>query len=335
MFLPNCKDLNTRMAYFIPVSWLLFQLQYWQTLDWAMTGIQNIGVLVFSLGAIYLLVRGQRWAFCCALVSLILAVSSSGNGLIVIPIGVLILALARRYARIAAWLVVSAGCIAAYAYRYNVMVSATHPHSSVISSFHPLSPLYVIGFIGSTGSFPFKAGCFLVGSAVCIFFAYMARRGYVRKNPQVSYCVLFLLLTAIGVAGLRSNFGVGQALASRYTIYSALFLIFAWFAIAEEFLQNRRASLFHNDIFLCAVIAVVPFSLWMDFGGWLQIERRDHALIQAMAAFEHPVASESMAGPAPPISLPEGKAASEAYSVRTRAIVTESIKLGIYRPPPY
>lgn len=334
MFQPNCKDLKTRLAYFTPVSWLLFQLQYWETLNWAMTGIQNIAVLVFSLGAIYLLVREERWAFCCALAFLILAVSSSGNGLIIIPIGVLILALARRYARVANWLVVSAGCIAAYAYRYNVMVSATHPRNSIFSTFHPLSPGYVLAFIGSAGSFPFKAGSFLLGILLCVFFVYMARRGYIRKNPLVSYCVLFLLLTAIGVAGIRSDLGVEQSLSSRYTLYSALFLIFAWFAIVEEFLQHRRASLSHNDLFLCTVLAVVPFSLWMDLGGWLQIERRDCALVQAMAAFEHPATPESTAGPAPPVSLSEGKAASDAFNLRTRAILTESIKLGVYRPPP-
>src|SRR5580658_7433933 len=35
-------------------------------------------------------------------------------------------------------------------------------------------------------------------------FAWMARRGYARRNPVVAYCVLFPLLTAVGVAGLRS-----------------------------------------------------------------------------------------------------------------------------------
>jgi hypothetical protein len=44
---------------FIPVSWLLFQLQYWENLDWAAPGLQHLVVLPFSLGAIYLLVRGK------------------------------------------------------------------------------------------------------------------------------------------------------------------------------------------------------------------------------------------------------------------------------------
>ena len=69
-----------------------------------------------------------------------------------------------------------------------------------------------------------------------------------RRNPLVSYCVLFLLLTAIGVAGLRSDFGLAQAVSSRYTVYSALFLILAWFAIVEEFLEHSRVPLLRNSL---------------------------------------------------------------------------------------
>ena len=38
MFVPNCKNFATRLAYFVPVSWLLFQLQYWENLDFATPG---------------------------------------------------------------------------------------------------------------------------------------------------------------------------------------------------------------------------------------------------------------------------------------------------------
>jgi hypothetical protein len=336
MFLPNSRDTATRLAYFIPVTCLLFQLQYWETLNWAMTGIQNLGVLVFSLGTIYLLLRGQRSAFYCALASLVLAVSSSGNGIIVIPIGVMILAFERRYLRIASWVVVSAGCIAAYAYHYSTVTSAhSGAHRSVFLTILHMNPAYAIAFIGSAGSVPFKLGSFVLGVLLCVFFAWMVRRGYIRKNPFVSYCVLFLLLTAIGVAGIRSDFGIEKATTARYTIYSTLLLIFAWFGIVEEFLQHRPASLFHNDVFLCAVVVAVLFSLWGDLGGWLQIELRNRYVVQAMAVFENPALPNSSEGPSPPILYSPVRAASDAFNQRARAILTQSIKLGIYQPQPY
>jgi len=335
MFLPS-KDLATRLAYFVPVSWLLFQFQYWESLDFATPGLQHIVVLPFAFATIYFLVRGRGLAvFCAALACLILSVGSDGNGLFLIPIGATILALSRQYKRIAAWLVVSAVCIAAYFYRFNVMSSQTGPHRSVVSAFHPLAPAYVLAFIGSAASFPFEAASFVLGILLCAFFFYLARRGYMRKNPLVTYCVFFIFITAVGVAGIRSDFGIAQAVASRYTIYSALLLIFAWFAIVEEFLQHRPASVLGNDVVLFAMIAVIPFTLIMDFMGGVQIERRTNALIQAMAAYQHPTSADLQTGPSPPLMGLDVKndPVTEAFNQKVRPILDESIKLGVYRPP--
>jgi hypothetical protein len=335
MFLPTHRDFATRLAFFIPVSCLLFQLQYWETLNWASTGLQHLAVLPFSFGAIYLLVRGRRWAFCSALAFLILAVASDGNGFLLIPIGVLILALRRRYAHLAVWLLASIGCVAVYAYHYNVMSSQTNAHHSVFSTFHPLNLAYVISFIGSAGGFPFQSGSLLLGSLLCMFFIYMAYRGYLRKNPLVSYCVLFLLLTTIGVSGIRSGFGVAQSLSSRYAIYSALFLVFAWFAIVEEFLQHRRVSPLGNGFFLGAAAAAILFSLCMDWVGSITLEKRNLEFIQAMTAFEHPASPGSTVGPAPLLPLPPNSPEIDEFNRESRAILIQSIKLGVYRPPPY
>jgi hypothetical protein len=334
MFLPHHKDLAVRLTLFIPVSWLLFQLQYFETLNWAMAALQNIPILVFSLGAIYLLVKETREAFFGAVIFFILAVAASGNGFLLIPVGLLILMVNRRYLRFAAWLVVAGGCVAVYVYHYNVLSSQTGPHRSVFSAFHPLAPAYVLAFIGSAASFPFKWGSLLLGAMLCLFFFYLARRGYIRRNPLVAYCVLFLLLTAVGVAGIRSDFGISQALNSRYTIYSALLVIFAWFAIVEEVLQDRHAPFLSNNAFLGAVAIAVLFSLSMDGLGSMQIAGRYRKLIEAMSAFEHPASEGSTVGPAPMLPGSNGIAITIEFNRRIRPILAESGRLGIYRPPP-
>jgi len=333
MFLPGSKDLAARLTFFIPVSWLLFQLQYWETLNWAMAGLQNIPILVFSLASIYLLVKGTRAAFYGALVLFILAVTASGNGLFLFPIGLLILFVNRFYIRVFIWLVVAAGCIAAYAYRYNLMVSQTRANHSVLSTFHPLSPLYMLAFIGGAAGIPVPALSILLGALLCGFFIFMIRRGYIRSNPLVSCCVLFLLITTVGVAGLRSDFGLSQALVSRYTIYSALFLIFAWFAIVEKYLQHSKVPFFRNSLFLGAVAITILFSVCMDLFGSLGLNARHDGMVQAMATFEHPKTPQSTIWPAPMLPLPHPIAPSNAFNQRIRPILDESIKLGIYHPP--
>jgi hypothetical protein len=147
----------------------------------------------------------------------------------------------------------------------------------------------------------------------------------------VCYCVLFLLLTAVGVAGLRSDFGLIHSFASRYAIYSALFLIFVWIAIVEEFLQHESVCARHNRILFSAIAAAVLFSLTMDAGGWHYSGVRNRELIRGMAAFEHPTSPESTAGPVLP--LPHQPANWDFVDLQAREILIQSIKTGIYRPP--
>jgi hypothetical protein len=342
MFLPDHKNLARRMAFFVPVSYLIFQLGYAATLNWAMPSLQNLPVLVFSLGTIYFLVRGTQWTFCGALLGLILAVAASGNGLLVIPIGVVILALSRRYTRMLIWLVISVGCVAAYAYRYNLMSSQSRIHHSILETVIRPRPLYVIAFIGNALAFPPLLGRYhplevlaslLLGILLCAFFVALARRGYARRNPTVCYCVLFLLLTAVGVAGLRSDLGIGQSLDSRYVIYSALLMTFAWFAIVEEILQHQNVPLSRNHIFLVAVAGTVLFCLCMDYWGWFYLEGRNRAIVFGMAAYEHSLSSGTSVGPILP--YPGQGVRADELERHAPVILRQSIKLGIYRPPEF
>ena len=346
MFLPNHKDFATRLAWFVPVSWLLFQLQYWDTLDWATSGLQHVPVLAFSLGVIYLLGRRERWAFAAAIAFMILAVASDGNGVLTVPIGLLILATGRHTQRAAVWLVASAGWIATYAYGYQLvlterdtqgsvfMLQHAGAHYSIVSALLRLRPVYVLSFIGSAGGLPWKQGSVILGILLCGFFVSMAWRGYIRRNPTVSYCVLFLMLTAIGVSCLRSDYGVSQSLSSRYAAYSALFLIFAWIAIVEEVLQYSRGSLLDSGAYLGAVGVAVVFSLLMDLLGAYGLGVRDRALTQAMAEFEHPATPASEPSPAPPAYIPGAQGKINTFNSSARAIVLQSMDLGVYRLPP-
>ena len=334
MFIPDCKDLATRLALFIPISWLLFQLEYWETLNWPMASLQNTSILFFSFATIYLLNKGSRPAFWAALIFFVIAVAASGNGFLLIPVAMLILILNRQYLRIVPWLFASAACIAFYAYRYNINSSQVHQHHSIFSTFHPLAPAYVVAFIGSAAGLPFRILSLVLGTLLCVFFIWIGRRGYMRRNPLVSYCLLFLLLTAIGVAGLRSEFGLSQALSSRYTVYSALFIALAWFAIVEEFLPHSTGPLRLNLPFMAATLLSISFSLYMDSIGAAGLKERDNGMIQAMTAFEHQMTSGTTIWPAPLLVLPNPIEATNTFNQRIRPILNESIKLGVYRPPP-
>jgi hypothetical protein len=344
MFLPKQDDLTKRLAYFVPVSWLLFQLQYFETVTWAMASLQNLWVIVFSFGAIKFLLQPRRRAYTGALALYVLAVSASGNGFFLFPLGLLILANRRQVARAAGWLVTSAVCIAAYAFHYNVHSSQAiyspqaHQHGSVFATLIHLRPDYVLAFLGNAaaigGASPTYAAISIVlGLILLAVFAWMARRGYARKNPVVAYCVLFLLLTAVGVAGLRSDFGLTQSLSSRYTIYGALAVIFAWAAVAEEFLQQRTGPVVNNNPYVVMTGVAILFGLCMDYVGNVNLGRRESDAMTGMAAYERTAGSPAVEGPIPPI--PYENDVIRTLRTRSQVILTESIRLGVYEPPKY
>ncbi len=336
--IPGEKDLAKRLAYFVPVSWLIFQLEYYETLNWAMPSLENLWVIVFALGAIRCLTLPSAKAYAAAIALYALAVSALGNGFLLLPVGLMMLVMRKQTARAAGWLGASAICIAAYAYHYDIHSSQAHEHASVFATMLHIRPDYVIAFVGNAGA---VAGTTVVsasislalGTTLLVFFGWLLRRGYFRRTPGAGYCVLFLLLTAAGVAGLRSDFGLMQSLVPRYTIYGLLLLIFAWMSVAEEFLSVRKVPLLNNQGYVAATAAAVVLALCMDEVGYLQLVRRTQEAMQGMAAYEHSASVGSGDGPVPN----PGRSNATVDSLRRRApqILGESIRLGVYEPPRY
>lgn len=336
MFLPKRQDLASRLTLFIPVSWLLFQLEYHETVNWAESGLAYPTVIVFSFAAIYLLLQPSRKAFCGALLCYLAAAGSLTNGFLLIPIGLLILAFNRQFARAAAWLLVAGASIVIYITHYDVTVvhTAQYPlaqHPSLWFRLLHLNPMYVLCFMGNAADLPMPS--LVLGALLCLFFGWMVFRGYPRKNPLVSYCVLFLLLTSIGVAGIRTDFGVQQFLTSRYTLFSALFLIFAWFVLVEEFLQHIPHPVIHNDLYVVSTAIALTFSIFIDGVGLTQVRMRHRALIGGMRAYEHSVSSQNVIGPY--IPEPDLNPQPPSLNEYARKILAESNKNGVYRPPAY
>jgi hypothetical protein len=342
MFLPGEKDIGRRLTYFVPVAWLIFQLEYWETVNWAMPSLQNLWVIVFSFGAIQCLFQSTRRAYAGALALYALAVAASGNGFFLLPVGLLILVIRRQRARAAGWLGMSAVCIAAYAFRYNIHSSQaiyaaqSQQHGSVFATLKHLRPDYVLAFLGNAAaiggaSTTSAAISIALGLVLLAFFVWMARRGYAKKNPAIAYCVLFLLLTALGVAGLRSDLGLTQSLSSRYTIYGALAVIFAWTALAEEFLQQRSGPILNNNPYVAMTGLAILFGLCTDNVGNANLSKRKSDAMIGMAAFKCTMGSAVPESPIAP--APRENEVIRTLRQRSRVILTDSVRLGVFEPP--
>lgn len=327
MFLPTCADLPKRLLLFVPASCLLFQLSYAETLNWAMASLQNLPVLFFALLAIVLLVRSTRGAFWWSLVCLTLAAASSGNGLLLIPVGLVACAARRQYARLLCWLAASCVICAGYAYHFNILSSQTEAHRSIFITLRHFSLVYTLAMLGSEGP---RFGYVLLGLLLCAFNIYLLRSAYFNRHPAVGYCVLFLFLTALGVAGIRSEFGLAQAITSRYQIYSSLLLIFAWFRIADAFVSPRHPTL--NDSLISATILLtLLFALRRDTSGYQLLTRREHYAFTGMAVYQQSRRDSTTGGPV--FWMPEQGSVLAEMNPGAREALTEAKQLDTYTPP--
>jgi hypothetical protein len=151
MFLPSQANLSVRLALFVPVSWLLFQLSYGETLNWAEPALQNLYIFVFSFAAFVLMARDKARTFPGALLFLILAIAASGNGFLAAVAGALMLLKHKQFTKLISWCGVTLGMVCLYAYRYNVMSSQSQQHQSVFATLLHLKFVYIVAFLGSVG----------------------------------------------------------------------------------------------------------------------------------------------------------------------------------------
>jgi hypothetical protein len=340
MFLPGA-EMNRRLALFIPVSLLLFQGEYVETLNWSTVSIQNLAVIACAVWSILLLVREGVGAFIGAVMIMVLGVASSANGFLIAAVGVMVLVVHRRtYWAVVAWAVVAALCFAVYAYHYSDghVQSPGHLPLSVMLMHPPI--LYLFSFLGAV-SHPYtsenSAGLalsMLVGLGFVMLFCVAAMRGYFRQHPAVGYCLLFVLLTGVGVSGARAGFGLSQSVSSRYRIYSDLLLIFAWFVVVAVSRMDKSPALSRDKLLRSVVVISSIFWMAMNAHGVLALHGRNQELKSGMALFK-----DSM-GAVTPVYRPKVPSVVCAKSPGSctkadedaRETLIKSENLGIFKP---
>lgn len=326
MFLPRA-ELGRRLALFVPVPLLLFQYQYFETLNWPLPGLQTLPVVAFAVASLYLLARGGSSAFAAAIAAMTLGIAASGNGFVIVVSGGLMLLLRRRWLHLGLWLAASAALVWLYAFHYKVPSEAQAHPSALTLLLHP-HIAYLLGFLGAAGRYPFTEGAVLLGIVLCLFFAWTFRRGFLREQPLVGYCLLFVLLTGVGVAGLRAEDGLAQSVSSRYRMYSDLLLVFAWFALVWKLRLDQTASLNRSRVYVSAVIFATLFCLAMDAIGARNLWVRDRDLVQGITIYQRSAGAET-----PMYAENLWFRPLPAYAEHARKVLLESERLGLYHPP--
>ena len=217
-----------------PITLLLVSLAHWENLYWAMASIQNFSVVFWVLWSLYALSHRSNPALAIGLA--VVASLVSGNGLLVWPVGTLVLLLQRRFQLLPYWLGVTAALFAAYFWTY-VQPATNPPVRGTVAEF-------VIGWLAFLGAaadaLPITQTYWpaaITGALLVAFWGYVlvtAAPTVWRKtalSPLDSFmpgAVAFLVGTALVVVWGRYGFGRDILLTSRYRVYSLTLLAFTY-----------------------------------------------------------------------------------------------------------
>ncbi|WP_428654151.1 hypothetical protein [Runella sp.] len=274
----SAREANSTPLYFLPVPFILFQVQFTETALWPMAVWSNMVVIWLSFESIHLLINTKKklsnWSFTLAFICAAGATFSNGNGLLSILLGLGILILQRvSMGRIVVWALLGALFLGGYWWTKSLGT----PDNTYGLQTNPLKWLMgVCLFIGGYGDFisgSFKGLAAILG-ALLLFVLAIVNIKAIKQAPywnstifKLTAFALFVLLTAAAVALLRTEpVGVDSALLGRYRHYSAL-MVAIGYLILVIYLQNNRIVVHRVFIGSLAIsIGVGALSYYRDWG---------------------------------------------------------------------
>jgi asparagine N-glycosylation enzyme membrane subunit Stt3 len=225
-------------------------------------------------------------------------------------------------------------------YRYHYIAP---PVSKAVVPFRPapllsllvFKPLYAVGVLGGLAALQNGPWLFILGIALVAFFLYVGRLGFFRRNPAILYCSAFIVLTAMGMAHVRMVNGLQFAGSSRYRMYGAVLVAFAWAAVAERWVLHEQDTLptplRRSKLYITAVVLSFLHLALAAHRSHGFLQDRSERYILGMSRYQHPGAPHAETGP-----LPGDFGADQSSQLRfTRRILDWSIPLGVYRPTLY
>jgi len=235
------------VAYFVPIPFILFQLQLYENTFWGMAAMQNFGIIFFIFGLIYLISSQKPRYFYIALLFAFFVTFTSGNGITAFPICLILLILQRRFKDSMIFGAVAILLVFLYFYHYKMPTNNPSINGIGIGKI-------IFGFFSFLGSafdlilyssrrikftIIFGVILFIISSLMSIHIVFNSKLIFKKRNlNQLELFILgsfmFLIGTAVIVTFTRISYGDVGLLTSRYKIYSILLLITLYLAIISK-----------------------------------------------------------------------------------------------------
>ncbi|ADB38562.1 hypothetical protein Slin_2544 [Spirosoma linguale DSM 74] len=294
---------RTTALYALPISLLLFNLSQWENMYWGMAALQNFSVVLWVLAAFYFLSYTRLWGL--ALVSATLATLTSGNGLIVWPIGFVILALRlpayvpatgrQLYRPLLGWLAGAALVIGLYftgfekpdgiAYVKPGLTDLLKGWFAVLGAAAEALPVRTpLRTCILLGAVLFAAIVYVIVKTLWtnrvligkVFSGLVTRNTNVLKTEKVMASstlffwssAAFILGTTLVVAWARTGFGVNLLITSRYKMYSLTGLSLVYFYTVANLPGRLARWWMMGSILSSCVFAGLTYYAFLDETIW-------------------------------------------------------------------
>jgi hypothetical protein len=228
------KDSEQPAWMFIPVSWILFQPQYFDNVTWAISILQQ-SVIVFWFALLSFLLASRRYLW--ALPVVVIATFTHGNGIFGFLIGIFFLSWERNWKEVIRWVTLFGIVAALYFWGFqngqnsDLGNSLSDPVRLITSFFAFFGSIAKLIFINS--AYSVFTGIVLI-LIIAIYLApkigfhteTLIRMSFFDRLLLANF--LFLGITGALVSVSRSWSGVDHVLAPRYQHYSPFVLCWAY-----------------------------------------------------------------------------------------------------------
>ncbi|MGI4854762.1 MAG: hypothetical protein ACRYF4_12045 [Janthinobacterium lividum] len=321
-------DIRQRLLFFLPVPLLVFVLRDNEAMGWAMDCLQLVAVVGYALLSLYLFCGKKLGWFVGGCIAFVLAAWSSANGLLVLPVALLVLWQAHAWRRIAALLLLTAVVMISYLHGFHPDLPTPNGHAA-----SPLIiPAFYVALLGNVFSRWWLACPF--GFVLLCFVVPVVWKAFVRDRrvDAVSASMLFLLLNAGLMTMGRYRFTLGGALPSRYSIYSQVLVALTYIAYIRPILARAPTGwswLTLPRVYLASTtFALLLFVHYERVGARFSRERQA-ASIAHMGAWENYSHKSSLVA----LDEPEIQRNFAPWIPHASLVLEESMRQGIYVPP--
>ncbi|ADB38991.1 hypothetical protein [Spirosoma linguale] len=331
------RSMRVSWLLFAPVPFLMLQPQYYLTSLWSIPGLQHPVVICLTLSSLYLLTRSGRSQFAGAVIMQVFATLSMSNGLMGWVAGGLVLALHKKWYKLAGWL--AGSVLAVVLYFYNFQSASRTGESLAYSLAHPLQAIAAFfTFTGGLFDFipavknvwryapPTVGGVVL--AALVLGLLYRMNRNLWTVNAQrvderlekrrlfFSGAYVFFYGNAAIIALLRLRYGYDVMVVSNYMIYPAVLTALVYLNILSECV-TWRAQQWCLRIGLAGGILI-----WLFTYGyyWPKMAFRKQMLLTSAMNQKHN-------------DIGLGATWGTPFAEVARSIMRESVSRGIYHYP--